>query len=45
METAVDIHFEKILIPRGHLRGETHNPQQGGIRWVSHGVVFDVDAV
>ena len=45
METTVDIHFEKILIPRCHLSGEAHDPQQGGIRWVSHGVVFDVDAV
>jgi hypothetical protein len=45
METLRNKQVQEFFWPGSHLGTKAHDPQQGGILWISQSVVFDIDSV
>jgi hypothetical protein len=45
VETLCNKQMQEFFWPGSHLGTKAHDPQQGGIFWVTESVVFDIDSV
>jgi hypothetical protein len=45
VETLLDKQMQEVFWPSSHLSTKAHDPQQGGVLWITQSVVLDIDSV